>query len=43
MKRIGDLSKFDVPVRFELDTIETSVTSFSAGQIPNVPVVEVRV
>jgi len=35
--------EFDVPVRFELDTIETSVTSFSAGQIPNVPVVEVRV
>ena len=35
--------EFDVPVRFELDTIETNVTSFSAGQIPNVPVVEVRV
>lgn len=35
--------EFDVPVRFELDSIETSVTSFSAGQIPNVPVVEVRV
>jgi len=35
--------EFDVPVRFELDAIETSVTNFSAGQIPNVPVVEVRV
>jgi len=35
--------EFDVPVRFELDGIETSVTSFSAGQIPNVPVIEVRV
>jgi len=35
--------EFDVPVRFELDQIETSVTSFSAGNIPNVPVVEVRV
>ena len=35
--------EFDVPVRFELDQIETSVTSFSAGQIPSIPVVEVRV
>ncbi len=35
--------EFDVPVRFGLDMIETSVTSFSAGQIPNIPVVEVRV
>ena len=35
--------EFDVPVRFELDTIETNVSSFSAGQIPNIPVVEVRV
>ncbi len=35
--------EFDVPVRFDLDRIETSVTSFSSGQIPNIPVVEVRV
>ena len=35
--------EFDVPVRFEIDSLETSVTSFSAGQIPNVPVVEVRI
>ncbi len=35
--------EFDVPVRFELDSIEVSVTSFSSGQIPNIPVIEVRV
>lgn len=35
--------EFDVPVRFELDAIEVSVANFSAGQIPNVPVVEVRI
>ncbi|MFQ5622352.1 MAG: TIGR02217 family protein [Paracoccaceae bacterium] len=35
--------EFDVPVRFDTDRIETSVASFSAGEIPSVPVVEVRV
>ena len=34
---------FDVPVRFDTDRIETSLATFSAGDIPNVPVVEVRV
>ncbi|SHE50389.1 TIGR02217 family protein [Loktanella atrilutea] len=34
---------FDVPVRFDTDRIETSVSSFQAGQAPSVPVVEVRV
>lgn len=41
--RVAAGFEFDVPVRFELDSIETSVTSFSAGQIPDVPVTEVRV
>ncbi|MFY0618153.1 phage distal tail protein, Rcc01695 family [Shimia sp.] len=35
--------EFDVPVRFDTDQIQTSVASFKAGDVPNVPVVEVRV
>lgn len=35
--------EFDVPVRFDVETIQTSVASFQAGNVPNVPVVEVRV
>lgn len=34
--------EFDVPVRFDADTIQTSAASFKAGDIPNVPVVELR-
>lgn len=34
--------EFDVPVRFDTDTIQTSVASFQAGDVPSVPVVEVR-
>ncbi|WP_135505091.1 DUF2460 domain-containing protein [Roseovarius aestuariivivens] len=35
--------EFDVPVRFDIDRIHTSLASFQAGEVPNVPVVEVRV
>lgn len=35
--------EFDVPVRFDTDVIRTSVASFQAGDIPSVPVIEVRV
>ena len=35
--------EFDVPVRFDTDRIQTSMASFQAGDVPNVPVVEVRV
>lgn len=35
--------EFDVPVRFDTDTIQTSVASFKAGEVPSVPIVEVRV
>ena len=35
--------EFDVPVRFDTDRIMTSVASFGAGEVPNVPVVEVRI
>ncbi len=34
--------EFDVPVRFDTDRIATSVSSFQAGEIPSVPVVEIR-
>ncbi|MEM6307067.1 MAG: DUF2460 domain-containing protein, partial [Pseudomonadota bacterium] len=34
--------EFDVPVRFDTDQIVTSVSHFQAGEVPNVPVVEVR-
>ena len=35
--------EFDVPVRFDTSAIRVSVSSFQAGEIPDVPVVEVRV
>jgi uncharacterized protein (TIGR02217 family) len=35
--------EFDVPVRFDTDRIQSSVASFQAGEVPNVPVIEVRV
>jgi len=34
--------EFDVAVRFDTDLIQTSVGSFQAGEVPNVPVIEVR-
>jgi uncharacterized protein (TIGR02217 family) len=34
--------EFDVPVRFDTDMIQTSVASFHAGEVPEVPVVEIR-
>ncbi|MEO0730046.1 MAG: TIGR02217 family protein, partial [Pseudomonadota bacterium] len=33
---------FDVPVRFDADRLEISLSSFKAGSIPNIPIVEVR-
>ena len=35
--------EFDVPVRFDTDRILASVESFQAGQVPDVPVIEVRI
>ncbi|MEL6645105.1 MAG: DUF2460 domain-containing protein [Pseudomonadota bacterium] len=35
--------EFDVPVRFDTDRISVSMASFQAGDVPSVPVVEVRV
>ncbi len=35
--------EFDVPVRFDSDTIEVNLAAFEAGEIPSVPVIEVRI
>jgi len=35
--------EFDVPVRFNADGIFTSIASFQSGEVPDIPVVEVRV
>jgi uncharacterized protein (TIGR02217 family) len=34
--------EFDVPVRFDTDLIQVSFATFEAGDLPSVPVVEVR-
>ncbi len=34
--------EYDVPVRFDTDIIQVSLASFQAGELPAVPVVEVR-
>lgn len=34
--------EFDVPVRFDTDRIQVSVASFRSGEVPAVPVIEVR-
>lgn len=34
--------EFDVPVRFDTDRIHTSAATFQAGEVPSIPVVEVR-
>ncbi|WP_439124473.1 phage distal tail protein, Rcc01695 family [Marivita sp.] len=35
--------EFDVPVRFDTDRIQTSAATFQAGDVPDVPIVELRV
>lgn len=34
--------EFDVPVRFDTDSLEISLTHFQAGDIPSIPLVEIR-
>lgn len=34
---------FDVPVRFDTDFLEVNLSAFAAGDIPRIPVVEIRV
>ena len=35
--------EFDVPARFDTDVIEVNLAAFEAGDIPSIPVIEVRV
>ena len=35
--------QFDVPVRFDTDYLEVDLSHFEAGDIPNIPIVEIRV
>lgn len=35
--------EFDVPVRFDTDELKIDLTSFEAGQVQNIPVVELRI
>ncbi|MGF1659377.1 MAG: DUF2460 domain-containing protein [Rubrimonas sp.] len=35
--------EFDVPVRFDTDRIAVNLAAFEAGEIPSIPIVEVRV
>jgi uncharacterized protein (TIGR02217 family) len=34
---------FDVPVRFDTDTLEVDLTAFAAGEIPKIPLIEIIV
>ena len=34
--------QFDVPVRFDIDYLEVDASHFEAGQIPHIPLVEIR-
>ena len=34
--------QFDVPVRFDTDFLEVNLTAFEAGQIPRIPILEIR-
>lgn len=34
--------EFDVPVRFDIEHLSFNLTSFRAGQIPSIPLIEVR-
>ena len=34
--------RFDVPVRFDSDKLNVNLTSFAAGTIPNIPLIEIK-
>lgn len=34
---------FEVPVRFDTDRLDVNLTSFAAGEIPSIPLIEIRV
>ena len=33
---------FDVPVRFDTDTLDIDLAAFEAGEIPSIPLIEIR-
>lgn len=35
--------EFDVPVRFDTDSLKINMSRFNAGEIPDIPIVEVRI
>ena len=35
--------EFDVPVRFDTDVFEVNIAAFEAGEVPSIPIMEVRV
>lgn len=35
--------EFDVPVRFDTDNLQIDLSAFDAGQIPDIPIVEIRI
>ena len=35
--------EFDVPVRFDTDRLDINLASFEAGDVPSIPIVEIRV
>lgn len=35
--------EFDVPVRFDTDKLDINIASFQAGEVPSIPVIEVRI
>ncbi|MFK8034280.1 MAG: TIGR02217 family protein [Hyphomicrobiales bacterium] len=39
---VGAGFEFDVPVRFDTDNLAINLTAFSAGDIPSIPLVEIR-
>jgi uncharacterized protein (TIGR02217 family) len=34
--------EFDVPVRFDTDFLDINLSAFRAGDIPSIPLVEIR-
>ena len=39
---VGAGFEFDVPVRFDTDLLSINLSDFVAGEIPNIPIVEIR-
>jgi uncharacterized protein (TIGR02217 family) len=35
--------EFDVPARFDTDSVQASIAAYQAGELPNVPIIEVRI